>query len=217
MPRDSHQQIQIFGTELVESVLRIDVDDPHRVARQAQHRDAHHRTDRQVRNRFARLKSGIAGRIRRQDPCLLFQNGLQNRTAQFDSFIVPGPAMFHCLGNHFPQRRIIEQNAAAVGVRENVEQRVEDLREQRVQVSRTGKRPADFQNPFQLGLGVDFQLAKCGRSPIGRSHDRRRIILPFTHINVEVCFNGLSGDGWHRGGLRCRWLGSSSRFRSFKT
>ena len=178
MARDNHQEIQISLVKLVECVLSIDVDDADGHFIQADQRYTHHRANQQI-NRFTGIETGVIRCITRQDPRFFFQHFPQNRPTELYGFVLIGSTMLCRAGDHLAQRFIHDQDTASVCKRENLKECLQDLWQDQVEFHSTRQGSADFQDGFQLGFGIDVQLAES----------RRMTCLGIRSLIVVVHFN----------------------------
>ncbi len=195
LPGDGLQQVEIACLKLRDRVLGVEMDHPGHVAVERQHRDAHHRPDRQAGDAFAGVEGAVAAGVGGEVAGLLFHDLPQDRAAHLNGGVVPRLPLLLSRGIE-PGAQIAlfaKEDDAAIGAREDVEQGVEDLGEQALDVVRSGgggEVTGDADDRFELLLGPHVQqpVPAAGRGAAGH----RRPLRP------------LVGEGEVKGGFQVR-------------
>ena len=129
LARDAGEHFQIGIGEAAPLVERIDLDDADRLAVVAHHRRAHHRANRKIGDALGHAEPLVAGGVGREDRFARLHGFFDNRAADPHPFFVAGATGFYGDRHERPIRPRTHHDEAAVGLRENLEQAIEDFRQ----------------------------------------------------------------------------------------
>ena len=163
LARHAGQHFQVFVREAALLVHRVDLDHAQRLAFGADHRSADHRADREVGDALGHAETFVARCVGREDRLArchcLFDDGAADPRALFVAFA----AILHRHRHQRPVRLRPHHDEAAVGLDENLEQAIEQLRQDFVHAHRLAEIVGDLQERCELDL-------RLGREPpAGRS------------------------------------------------
>ena len=131
---NNRQQIQIVGNELLRSILRVELNRAQRPSLGRGERNAHHRTDLEFGDARGRAERRVARRVFAQIRFHLVDCLPDDRPAE-SCIVLLRAAIFHDLGNR-PTGLVEHDHETPVGVAEDAEEGIRDLRQQWVQLER---------------------------------------------------------------------------------
>ena len=169
---DAGEHFQIGIGEAAPLVERIDLDHADRLAVAAHHRGAHHRANGKIGDALGHAEPLVAGGVGREDRFARLHRFFDNRAADPHPFFVAGAAGFYGDRHERPVGLGPHDDEAAIGLRENLEQAVEDFRQDVFDGERLSQVVRDLDQRGQLYFGLGRETPTYGAAAdVERGHD----------------------------------------------
>ena len=157
----------------------------------------------EIDDAFRGLEADVGGGVGREDGFLGGHHALDDGAADADRVDEFRFAVSQGPGDQLPGG-VAEDDHAAVGLGEDPQQAVEDLRQHVVEGHGAGQRAADFREGLEFGLGVDFRPpTRRARGHVQPRHDRGVVAagLVVNHQGGGLEIVAVVGGGLVAGGV----------------
>ena len=145
---DGRQHLQVLVAERHPGCRAVELDDALAVAVRGDQRHAQERAQVQLHERLTEHHLRVAGDVLAQDADALVQGAADDGAAVGGGVAGLGPAAAQ--GAQHQPVALAQQHQPAVGLREQAQQVVEQLAQQRLQLQRAGQRLGDLQHHLEL-------------------------------------------------------------------